>query len=102
MGNEQKTELRKNGFMVIELWQFIVVLATLVFSIGIFYAYTTNTLAQHSDKLKTIEAWEVDHETKQNESVSFRNRKLDELIWNQKAICRKLGIVYEPFEGEQK
>jgi hypothetical protein len=94
MSKEQKQELKANGFIIVEAWQIVISLVTFIFIAGVFYAYTTNTLAQHTKQITEIEVWERSHQKDQDESVTYRNRKLDEVNYNLKSICRKLGVDY--------
>lgn len=94
MSKEQKQELKENGFIIFEFWQFAVLLITIVIGIGIFVGTTQAALNQHEKKIESIEKWESDHETSQKSSVDYRNRKIDEISFNMQALCKKLGIEY--------
>ena len=98
MGEKEKQEYRKQGFLIFELWQFIVLIGTILFAIGGFFALTQSTLAAHEKKIETIETWEKNHESEQAISITNRNRKIDEMGINLKALCEKFGVKYIPVE----
>ena len=102
MGEKEKQEYRKQGFLIFELWQFIVLIGTILFAVGGFFALTQNTLAAHEKKLETIEAWETAHESKQIKTETYRIRKIDEVGFNLKALCQKFGVKYTPTEEINK
>ena len=86
MSKEQKEELRKNGFIIFELWQFIIAIVTIVFAIGVFYATTQTTLSAHEKKIIIIEKWD---------------KRIDEINYNVQSISKKLGIDYIKTETKE-
>lgn len=80
------------------MWQFILAvvlgIAAVIFAAGIFYSMTTTTLAAHQKEIDSIKGWEATHETDQNATVDYGNKKIDEMSFNMQAICKKLGIEY--------
>lgn len=98
MSEKERQEYRKNGFIIFEKWQFIVLIMTIVFSVGVFVATTQAALSAHEKKIESIEVWEKVHETEQNISVAYNNRKIDEMSFNLKVLCEKFGVKYTSSE----
>lgn len=102
MSKEQKQELKENGFIIFEFWQFVVLLITIVIGIGVFVGTTQAALNQHEKKIENIEKWESDHETRQRTTIDYSIRKVDEISFNMQSICKKLGIEYISTQKEKE
>ena len=95
MADEIKEELKAQGFLVIQTSWFVLLIIGFFISIGIGIGVGQSQIADHERRIRTQEIWGQEHQTKQDKLTEYRNRKLDEITFNLRAVSKKLGVDYQ-------
>lgn len=95
MSEKLKEELKGEGFIILQTSWFILLIVGLIVSIGISIGVAQSQLSNHELRISKQEVWSKEFEVKQQSITEYRNRKLDEITYNLKAVAKKLNVDYQ-------
>ena len=98
MGDKMKQELKDKGFMILQSWHVLIVIASIVLSAGVILGAMQNRLNNVEIRTDALETFRGEQEEFQKGIGEKRNKQFHELQLNMKRLMEKQGLRYETIE----
>ena len=98
MSEQMKKELKDKGFMILQSWHVLIVMASIILSAGVILGAMQNRLNNVEVRTDQLEEFRVKQEDTNKLVGDKRNRQFYELQLNMKRLMEKQGLVYQTVE----